>query len=210
MRLLIGLVPLALAVPAAQQPRIQARDLPLRSLPAAMAHQGTPVVAKRWTDRLGENTLILTQTGRRPSRSCPVSDAPCGDAEVYAYHYVARGGPPALLWRTVDFVRDCEFDLYAGYLRASVAVTDLDRDGTAETSFMYLLACRSDVSPAGLKLILHEGAQKYAARGTSRPRGAMEGGEVRLDDALGRVPAFASFARAQWQRFRGADTFQQF
>jgi hypothetical protein len=168
-------------------------------------------VAKRWTDRLGENTLILTQTGALRGKSCAPGQDPCSDAEVYAYHYVRRGSTVSLLWRTVDFQRGCEFDLYAGFIPESIAVTDLDADGVAESSFMYLLACRSDVSPATLKLIMHEGAQKYAARGSSRPRGAGAGGEMRPDAALASAPrTFGEFVRAQWRRFRGHDTFQQF
>lgn len=175
-----------------------------------MPHEGRPVAAKRWADRLGENTLILTQTGRLRSRSCPPGGDPCADAEVYAYHYVRRGATVSLLWRTVDFVRGCDFDLYAGFIPASIAITDLDADGVAESSFMYLLTCRSDVSPSTLKLIMHEGAQKYAVRGTSRPVSGM-GGEMRLDAAFTRAPrAFGEFVRVQWRRFRGHDTFQQF
>jgi hypothetical protein len=183
------------------------QNLALRSIPRAMPHQGTPVVAKRWTDQLGENTLILTQTGKI---NRPGADSG-SDAEVYAYHYVRQGGATSLLWRTVDFVRECEFDLYAGFIPESVAFTDLDADGVVESSFMYLVACRSDVSPATLKLIMHEGAQKLAARGTSRPRGAEEGGAMQLDAAFARAPrGFGVFASEQWRRFRGRDTFQQF
>jgi hypothetical protein len=200
-----------LAQPTGQQQRVAVRDVAPTSLPRAMAHQGTPLVAKRWTDRLGENTLVLTQTGKRRARACEFGEDVCSDAEVYAYHYVRKGATTSLLWRTTDFVRGCSFDLYAGYLPESVAITDLDGDGVAESSFMYLLACRSDVSPATLKLIMHEGAQKYAARGTSRPRGAPEGGEMRLDDAFSRASrSFASFAGEQWRRFRSHDRFQQF
>ena len=187
------------------------QNVAVRSIPRTMPHQGRPVAAKRWTDRLGENTLILTQTGKLPGRACPPDQAACSDAEVYAYHYVRRGAAVSLLWRTGDFERGCEFDLYAGFIPESIAVTDLDADGVAESSFMYLLACRSDVSPATLKLIMHEGAQKYAARGSSRPRGAETGGAMQLDEAFARAPrAFGDFARAQWARFRGRDTFQQF
>jgi len=203
-----------LAEPALAQARsasFPVQNVAVRSIPRTMLHQGRPVAAKRWTDRLGENTLILTQTGKLRGRSCPPGQDPCSDAEVYAYHYVRRGAQVSLLWRTADFERGCEFDLYAGFIPESIAVTDLDADGVAESSFMYLLACRSDVSPATLKLIMHEGAQKYAARGSSRPRGAGFGGEVRLDEAFVHAPrTFGEFVRAQWSRFRGRDTFQQF
>jgi hypothetical protein len=207
--LLLLILPASPAI--GQQQRIAVRDVALTSLPRTMAHQGTPVVAKRWTDRLGENTLVLTQTGKRRARACEYGEEVCSDAEVYAYHYVRKGSTTSLLWRTTDFMRGCSFDLYAGYLPESVAITDLDGDGVAESSFMYLLACRSDVSPATLKLIMHEGAQKYAARGTSRPRGAPQGGAMRLDDAFSRAPrSFTAFAGEQWRRFRSHDRFQQF
>lgn len=204
------LVLLSLALPAAaQQGRIQVRDLPPRAFPAGTSGQGVPVAVKRWTDRLGENTLVLTQTGRIRSRECPDPDGGCSDAELYAYHWVRKPDGMSLLWTTRDFVRGCPVDLTARYVPESVAVTDLDGDGVAETSFVYFLACRGDVSPATMKLLLHEGAQKYAARGTSRPRGATDGGEVRMDEVFARGPRqFASFANAQWLRFRGRDDFQ--
>jgi hypothetical protein len=203
-----------LASPALAQARtaaIPVQNVAGRSIPRSMPHEGRLVAAKRWTDRLGENTLILTQTGKRRASRCEYGEEVCSDAEVYAYHYVRSGASTSLVWRTTDFERGCSFDLYAGYLPESIAVTDLDADGVAESSFMYLLACRSDVSPATLKLIMHEGAQKYAARGSSRPRGARMGGEMQLDQAFARAPrAFGEFVRVQWRRFRGHDTFQQF
>jgi len=214
MSALLPILATLLAAPVIAQPRnasFPIQNLALQSLPRTMPHQGRPVAAKRWTDGLGENTLILTQTGALRGRSCPPGQDPCSDAEVYAYHYVRRGAAVSLLWRTVDFQRGCEFDLYAGFIPESIAVTDLDADGVAESSFMYLLACRSDVSPATLKLIMHEGAQKFAARGSSRPRGAEFGGDVRLDEAFARAPrTFGEFVRAQWRRFASHDTFQQF
>ncbi|HET6229686.1 MAG TPA: hypothetical protein VFE05_06350 [Longimicrobiaceae bacterium] len=104
----------------------------------------------------------------------------------------------------------CDFDLTAGFEPGSLAVTDLDRDGVAETSFLYVLACRSDVSPAVLKLIMHEGAAKYAIRGTTRPKGAGAGGEMRPDAAFRTAPAaFLAFARHQWARFVPEDHFMQ-
>lgn len=214
MRVLLPVLITLLAAPALAQARTASfpvQNVAARSIPRTMPYQGRPVAAKRWTDRLGENTLILTQTGKLRGRACPPGQDPCSDAEVYAYHYVRRGAAVSLLWRTVDFERGCEFDLYAGFIPESIAITDLDADGVAESSFMYLLTCRSDVSPATLKLIMHEGAQKYAARGSSRPRGAGMGGEMQLDAAFARAPrAFGELVRAQWRRFRGHDTFQQF
>ena len=52
----------------------------------------------------------------------------------------------------------CEF------IKNAAVVTDLDQDGIAETTVQYKLACRSDVSPALMKLVMHEGETKYAHR----------------------------------------------
>ena len=46
-----------------------------------------------------------------------------------------------------------------------MTITDLDADSIAETTVQYKLACSSDVSPALMKLVMHEGETKYALRG---------------------------------------------
>jgi hypothetical protein len=197
--------------------QIATRAVDVRTLPREVAYAGRVVAARRWTDRMGENVVLLTQSGPLPvpQRVCAketgsLSD-PCRRGEVYAYHYRRRGaGRYALLWRTFDSEPACAFDLTAGFEPGSLSVTDLDRDGVAETSFLYVLACRSDVSPAVLKLIMHEGAAKYAIRGTTRPKGAGAGGEMAPDRAFRAAPpAFLAFARRQWARFVPEDRFMQ-
>jgi hypothetical protein len=64
-----------------------------------------------------------------------------------------------------DGVTSCPFDITCEFIKNAIKVTDLDNDGTAETTVQYKLACRSDVSPSNMKLIMHEGADKYALRG---------------------------------------------
>ena len=46
-------------------------------------------------------------------------------------------------------------------------MTDLDSNGTTETTFFFKTACRSDVSPADIELIMHENKKKYTLKGTS-------------------------------------------
>jgi hypothetical protein len=133
------------------------RDLPI---------QGKPVTAVRWTDRLGANLLVLALTAR-------VGPASGGTKRLHGYHFTRAQGTaePAAwkpLWRITDGVVDCEFDLTLEVLTASVSITDLDEDGTAETAFAYVASCRSDVAPDALKVLMHEGPTKYALRGTTR------------------------------------------
>ena len=214
----------ASATPAARaQSRAQspARLVVLRfdsATAARLPHRGTVVAGRWWRDAAGEHTLLLTQTGKLPSRmraaELAVGDEPAYDAEVYGYHYthaVGIRGSARLVWRTVDAERGCQFDLYAGHVTEAVSLTDLDRDGVAETLFMYTTSCRSDVSPAIRKLIMHEGREKYAIRGTTKPPGQDGGGEMAVDTAFARAPrAFREYAVRQWKRYVAVDTFEQF
>jgi len=181
-----------------------------KALPAGIQTQGKIVAGARWRDRLGENLLVAAQTGGLPSRGpgCGADADPCQDAEVYAAHYLVRPGGVELLWKLTDFERNCPFDLYAGFLPDSLTITDLDGDGLAESTLLYKLSCRSDVSPARLKLILHEGKTKYAIRGTTRTYGV--GGEKTVDPALYQIAPFQRFARERWNRFVHETEFQQF
>ena len=214
-----------LALGASVAPAVHAQSLaPLVVLrfdsaeASRLPHRGTVVAGRRWRDAAGEHTLLLTQTGKRPSRvraaELAVEDEPAYDAEVYGYHYthaVGTQGSARLLWRTVDAERGCQFDLYAGHLTEAVSLTDLDEDGVAETLFMYTTSCRSDVSPATRKLIMYEGRQKYAIRGTTKLRGQDGGGEMAVDAAFAQAPpAFREYAVRQWECYVAVDRFEQF
>ncbi|MBB4637709.1 M949_RS01915 family surface polysaccharide biosynthesis protein [Longimicrobium terrae] len=195
------------AAPEVDARQIQSRPVQRGALPRQAAIRGNLVLAREWTDRGGRNFLVLSRTPEATSRArCDGSDR-CIDRELYAYHYVQRGNTYALLWSATDFVRGCEFDLELKFNPRSVAVTDLDADGTAETSFMYARGCRSDVSQLEMKLIMHEGATKYALRGSSdlmTEIGAQFGtSRMTIDPSFNAAPpSFRAFAVQQWNRFK--------
>jgi hypothetical protein len=177
-------------------------------LPPGIQVDGAVVAGSRWRDAAGENLLLLTQTGEIGRSSGECTD--CRDAELYAYQFVRNGGGWERLWRVADFERGCEFDLLVGFVPGSLTVTDLDEDGTAESTFLYTLACRSDVSPATRKLIMHEGAAKYAIRGTTDLSAMIGpeygGGERTLDPAFDRAaPPQRAYALRQWDRYVAKD-----
>lgn len=185
---------------AAQQPVV--RILTAREVPAGLGAAGPVEAARRWTDRGGENLLVLTRTPETPS--VDPDGIPARGREIRAYHFVRRGSAHRLLWRTVDYVRDCQEDIVLEYAPGSLRITDVDRDGVAETSYVYNLACRGGMDPPELKLILHEGAAKYAVRGSQDYRelgGDYPAPEMRADAALASQPALRDFAVAQWRRF---------
>ncbi|HEX2201888.1 MAG TPA: hypothetical protein VHG91_01250 [Longimicrobium sp.] len=199
---ILALLALAAAPRAAGAQEIAVRRLSAREVPAGVERRGTIEAARRWRDRSGDNLLVLTRTAETQGPPNEYAE-PSRQREIYVYHYVRDGAGYRLLWRTVDHVRGCDFDLTLSFVPGSLQVTDVDRDGLAETSYAYRLACRSDVSPAALKLILHEGATKYAVRGTGDMRQIAPGypaPEMRMDPALTREPALRALAERQWRR----------
>jgi hypothetical protein len=158
-------------------------------VPAAQRLPGKLLEGWRWQDTKGENLLVLYRTDERPD--VPLDPAARDDPErtvtydangdtvtVHGYReyqqqllarqYVRQPGQAYTeLWHLRDEVRHCAFDLDLALLPHTTAITDLDHDGQTETTLLYVTTCRSDVSPDGLKLILHEGAAKYALRGTT-------------------------------------------
>jgi hypothetical protein len=194
---------------------IKMLDFDRANLPKGLAYKGEIVTGARWLDGNGENILILTQTGAFESAVAKKQDDPDNtendmrDAELFGYHYVAMKSEYQLLWKIYDFVKECPFDLDAGFLPNSLAVTDLDHDGIGESTFLYKLACRSDVSPATLKLIMHEGKEKFAIRGSTQV--AEDGGEKTIDPSYIKAPAiFKEFSLRRWNEFVEEKSFEQF
>lgn len=209
MKLLSLLFLLATSPTLAQTPAFNAKISKLKPT-ERVAYQGKPIISARWTDKNGSNLLLIT-LGDHQSKPYPGEPSlQSGEQYLYGYHYLL-GSTPRKLWQITDFVKECEVDLTLYYVANSLTITDLDKDGIAETAFLYRLACRGDVIPADQKLLLHEGATKYALRGTTRVLTGQDeagkptyyGGSYKVDAAFAQAPAsFASYAKAQWARFR--------
>jgi len=196
---------------AASPDKIQIIAFNPKTLPKEIRFKGEVVAGARWLDKDGENLLLLCETGSFKSRVPPKSRKNrYGEwgmaAEVHGYHYVKVKGQYRLLWRLYDLVEICPYDLDATFLPNSLTITDLDNNGIAESTFLYKLGCRSDVSPVQLKLIMHEGKAKYALRGetmvpTTDPEKKL-GGQKAIDPAFHRAPkAFLDHALQQWNAF---------
>jgi len=198
--------------PAQGQGKISIQGFDARSLPGEIRYQGKIFKGAKWIDSNGENFLLLTQTGKIPSKKKSAEEEEASfDAEVYAYNFVKKDNKVSLLWKITDFERNCSFDLYAGFLEEALFITDLDSNGVAESLFFYKLSCRSDLSPATLKLIMHEGTTKYAIRGTTKLPGDNGGGEMNIDAAFKAAnPALMKFAVENWKKYVAENKFEQF
>lgn len=138
--------------------------VPLAQIPANLRLPGKLLEAWRWPDANGENLLVIFRSGPFAEKTTKYTDEEAY-VELFARQYVRRTDTWQELWRLQDAVRNCPFDMWLGPLPGATSVTDLDKDGQSETTLIYALTCRSDVSPSNLKLVMREGAAKYALRG---------------------------------------------
>lgn len=150
------------ALPASADINIEPVKVSLSGIPAYLKFKGKAEEAWQWKDKLGDNLLIISFIAPFNDKN---KDEEGQTAELHAFHYVKKGGDYALLWKMSDAEKVCPFDLTADFANGSTTITDLDKDGIAETKVQYSLACRSDVSPAYMKLIMHEDTVKYSLRG---------------------------------------------
>jgi hypothetical protein len=154
----------------------------------------------RFTDRSGEHVVTFALSKERQTKD---GDETIRSRELTITHLLGK----TEVFKARDFVQACAFDLSLEVVEGSIQLTDLDEDGEPEVSFVYALGCRSDVSPRTAKLLLYEGATKYALRGqTVEQVGENEfaGGAFEADPAFKTGPkAFLSFATSQWKKHVG-------
>lgn len=155
--------------------------------------------AVTWKDSSGTYVLVMTETGPHTSHS---GEEMGNDAELHAYCYVKRGTTYIAVWTMHDFVKECQVDVYAGFVTNGIKLTDLDHDGTSEVWLTYRIACRGDVSPATQKIVMHEGKLKYVVKGTTRVKVSKisyTGGEMSYDEAFNASPeTFRVYAKKLW------------
>jgi len=171
-------------------------------LPKQIKYAGHITNSVTWSDSLGLNYVLTTETGEFESKNKE------GDyfknAALYVYHYVYKADSIKLLWKVYDFEKDCPFDVVVEFIDKAFTVTDLDKNGIAEVWLMYEHQCTSDVSPAPTKIIMYEGNKKYAVRGENRVRVSEKeysGGQYTLDESFKKGnPLFRQFAINLWEK----------
>jgi hypothetical protein len=180
------------------------KDFNKNDLPTDVKYQGNIVSGKRWSDKNGENIVILTLTKEHNTGKVYNEDYK-RSKELYAYQYVNKSGDWSQLWKVNDLISECSEDLTLEFLDGSLTITDLNKDGIAETTFIYKMACRGDVSPCDMKLIMHEGETKYAIRGIMKlyTYDAWYGDKMTVDKSFDNAPSgFLEYAKAQWNKFK--------
>lgn len=166
-------------------------------LPSSIKYQGKIVEGAYWTDKNGDNILIITQTGIK------TINADEREQYLYAYHYINYDDGYSKLWNITDHVRSyCDVD--ASYIPNSLEIVDLDGDDIAESLFLYKLDDRCDVSPLPFKLMMYKGDTKLVIRGTIGvdAGGYKVKGTKNFDAAFDKVPAkFKDYASEKWDKY---------
>ncbi|NHZ87786.1 hypothetical protein F2P45_01880 [Massilia sp. CCM 8733] len=151
-----------------------------------IAVPGKLVKAARILDAGGEHILVVSMhTG--PSGA---ENATPGDDEeryeLFASLYTRKANRWAREWLIED-VNDCPIiDSSANFFPKYITITDLDQNGIAEVTVPYKYFCNGGVDSSTLKVIMRQGAQKFAVRGQTRVvHGDSDfGGELVFDPSL--------------------------
>jgi uncharacterized membrane protein len=128
-------------------------------------HKGKIVYLKEWSDKNGDNVLILSE-----ERVEDLFDEGPSSLSVYlyAYHYANAGEGFNLINEVTDYQKDCDFENRARFMEESVIITDVNNNGYSEITFTYRLGCTSELSPDKLVLIAMEKGAIYTINGTTK------------------------------------------
>jgi len=144
--------------------KIDQRDLTRKHI----AVTGQFVSALRVHDVGGQHILLLTSISG-PSHAQP-NPQRNERTDLRATYYDKAGPKWTEEWNIKDFV-DCPgLDSSATFFVNNVTVTDLNSDGVAEVTVPYKMFCGGGVDTDTVKVILRQGAEKYAIRGESLVR----------------------------------------
>lgn len=199
-------------------------------LPASIKFKGKLNEAWQWTDKLGENILVTSFVEPYDDKGKEDYEEDAQSAEIHAAWYVKKGDGYMMQWKKDEIVKSCPYDINCKFIKDATTVTDLDKDGVAETTIQYRLACRGDVSPSKMKLFIHEDTATFYMQGlcwiktTEEDKFTVNETNANLETlpgyrktdeeyekTLGRYesekgfagapPEFLSYARQQWMKF---------
>lgn len=193
-------------------PSFKVTQVGYNDIPRDIFYRGTLVECLEFDDANGHNLLFLTQTGKFPvsekdetGKYKKVNDK----AEIYAYMFTKSGNAAYRnTWKMMDAQLCDDFDLYAGFTKGSLSITDVDGDNIAEVSFQYTKSCRSDVSPADRFLTCYEGTQKFQYFGITQLEG-MPLEQANKDIKTPMAPEIEPLLDEKWIKF-AEDSFKQF
>lgn len=149
-----------------QYMHLEVIDIKSSDIPNQIIYSGNLISSKKWEDNQGEKILIISVT--EPKEDKPyINNEDDAYSELHVEQYIL-GNQIKQQWKIYDFVRHCPVDIVLRLASEnSIYITDLDKNGVTETTIVYYQACKGDVSPSNMKLIMYDNKNKYALRGSS-------------------------------------------
>ncbi|MGB3005929.1 MAG: hypothetical protein WBC06_05455 [Chitinophagaceae bacterium] len=144
--------------------KIEPVKITAADVPASIKIKGKIQEAWKWKDKNGENIMVMSVT--EPYGYKDKFDEMLMSSELYATCFLKNDTGYTILWKVADGIKECFVDLTCEILKGSTSITDLDKNGIAETKVQYITACRGDVSPSYMYLIMYEGNNRYSLRGS--------------------------------------------
>lgn len=144
-----------------------------------------------WADEQGVHFLQLKK-----------SEMFLDEAEMVASHYLnvthwlESGESRLATWHYADSIVACYVDVEAKFL-AAPRFTDLDEDGVYEVWFITQLACKGDISPSRVQVVMvdkEEFFQLDAEQKLIFPNGVTDGGAYQLGSFVSLPEAYQTYA----------------
>lgn len=158
-----------------------------------------------WKDRQGDNNIMLYRSVRFEKIK---GGTQMRYVEFSAVNFKSlRKDKGETIWKYNDPQEKCHEvnDLTARFIVDSINITDLNNDGICEIWVMHKMACRTDVSPAKLKLVMHEGKKEFVISGhtkVSHTKDTYLGGDRTLDANFKSGPKeFRDYGLKLWEKF---------
>jgi hypothetical protein len=176
-------------------------------IPRDLEFRGILVEALKWDDILGTNILVLTQTGAFNIKENSTDNYSQEKAELSAYLFrKGKKGEYIRKWKIHDYAENFGVDMYVGFVKRSITISDVDKDGVSEVSIPYQLIVRGGMDPGEFKIIMYENSDKYAVRGSTaicyedeNGDKLIYGGEYVIGDKLKANKPFSEFLKERWE-----------
>ena len=159
-----------------------------------------------WRDKGGINHLLFTRAAKFVQWEGEEKGMGDNYAVLRVYHFAGADGNFKLVRMVEDGNKEgCSnppFALEAGFIKGSITVTDLDKNGYGEVTFIYTILCASELEPVPSRLVVMEKGEIYSISGTSYLAEFNAGGEKSTDDAFKNLDKkIQNHADKTWDRF---------
>lgn len=157
----------------------------------------------KWSDKEGVHIVFTSETGVYHTDFKEAEDTYNQNAEIFCFHYIQKENDYLKKWSIYDFSKDCPMDATAKFGNNNLEFTDLNQNGVPEIWTIYRIACRGDVSPSIMKLIMYEGDKKYKLQGYSEihlNENEKYGGEITSVVNFKKQKELFVYAKLKWQK----------